>query len=495
MRYTDRSDETLVALTREGVAEAYEALVIRYERAVKGTAFKLTGDSYTAEDAAQDAFVTAWLRLETLREPARFGPWVCAIAKNHARRLAARARAGQADVSLHELENLDLTGEVHHGLTEPDSVALREAVDALGDTLRETVRLYYFEGLSVKTIAARLGGAEGTVKWRLSEGRNQLRKEFGIMENNRNEQETLADRVMQAVSAWEKETRAAREGYIREVAERAVLVDVRPVVHRAAALAETKRERRHSAIAAEVMERIMATDPQINPAYTEKGRWNFFEYDKITREDGRIRLTDDRTFSFEWKELWNCADPHHPIGYSFFDAYLYEGLGYIWSDEWVPGYAAEHLSGLFEDIKIASLRVSDAGTVTTPAGDFADCRHVAMEISDSGSSRERGLHLYWFAPGVGIVRYERPLADGRTVVWQLTDYRGKGRRTAYFPIEDGLWRRYEPILSDRERADGWRGSLEYTFDCEEDADREEAILFRNTYGTQSRVGYEREAEN
>ena len=56
----------------------------------------------------------------------------------------------------------------------------------------------------------------------------------------------------------------------------------------------------------------------------------------------------------------------------------------------------------------------------------------------------------------------------------MTDYHGKGE--GYFPIADGLFRRYEPT----ELGHGWQASVEYTFDIEGD----EAVIFRNALGCQ-----------
>lgn len=91
-KYANYSDQTLVELTLLGQEEAYEALVIRHQKSVLGTARKITGSTYPSEDAAQDAFLSAWMNLASLRDGSKLGPWVCAIAKNCARTLTARVR-------------------------------------------------------------------------------------------------------------------------------------------------------------------------------------------------------------------------------------------------------------------------------------------------------------------------------------------------------------------------------------------------------------------
>ena len=196
--HTDKNDETLVELTLLGDKTAYEELVLRHQRAVMGTAYKMTGNRYSAEDASQDAFVSAWMNLSELRDGAKFGSWVCAFAKNCARTLERRYRAAIPAISLDEsvLFDVEDTADVIF----PDEYEdIHAAVDALSDKIREAVRLHYFEEMSVAEIAKMLSVPVGTVKWRLSEGRKQLRKGYGIMEKTYNESESLVTRVMRQV--------------------------------------------------------------------------------------------------------------------------------------------------------------------------------------------------------------------------------------------------------------------------------------------------------
>ena len=98
IQYTAEKDEILVDLTLMGNSRVYEELVIRHEKAVMGTAVKVIGNEYSAENAAQDAFVSAWMHLGSLREPAQFRSWVCSIAQNCAKNLAVRYRNTVPDI-------------------------------------------------------------------------------------------------------------------------------------------------------------------------------------------------------------------------------------------------------------------------------------------------------------------------------------------------------------------------------------------------------------
>ncbi|MBR6506391.1 MAG: sigma-70 family RNA polymerase sigma factor [Clostridia bacterium] len=209
--YKNTIDKDLVKMTLVGDEKAYEELVTRHERSVHGTAFKITKNRYSAEDASQDAFVAAWTKLDTLKEGEKFGSWICAIARNCALRIASHYRCAAADISFDAVQfALYEEGEGGETASLPDLAflnesdryeTLRDAVEALTEKLRETVKLHYFEELSVAEIAEKLSLPVGTVKWRLSEGRKQLRKEYGIMDKEYNENETIVERVMRQVEA------------------------------------------------------------------------------------------------------------------------------------------------------------------------------------------------------------------------------------------------------------------------------------------------------
>ncbi|MBR5515188.1 MAG: sigma-70 family RNA polymerase sigma factor [Clostridia bacterium] len=196
MLYNEYNDETLVMLTLAGEQRAYEELVSKYERLVISAAFSVTKNTFIAEDAAQDAFVTAWIKLDMLRERSKYGSWVCRIAKNCAKNLLLRYQ-----------NYLDIDGIEGRVADEgcPETIYaeseekgyLHRGVSNLPERVGLVIRLHYFEQLSVNEIAQRLGVAVGTVKSQLNQGRKQLRKELCAMNEEYND--TLVKRVMKKV--------------------------------------------------------------------------------------------------------------------------------------------------------------------------------------------------------------------------------------------------------------------------------------------------------
>ena len=220
MPLRNEPDETLVMLTLAGEQTAYEILVTRYQRSVIASAMTVTKTRFMAEDAAQDAFVTAWMKLNTLREPDKYGQWVCRIAKNCALNMIERCRDF---IPLDAVENLDVTDG---GAEDPAELyALSEerrevgkSIGMLPEKVRQIILLHYFDDLSVAEIADRMSISEGTVKRQLYDGRKKIRKELCAM--NEKYSDTLVRRVMKKVEElklWQ--VRKDKSGFEKVYAE------------------------------------------------------------------------------------------------------------------------------------------------------------------------------------------------------------------------------------------------------------------------------------
>ena len=166
MHYQNESDETLVMLTLAGEQSAYEILVLRYQKAVIASAASITKNHFMAEDAAQDAFVTAWMKLNTLQDPNKYASFVCRIAKNCALNMMSRYREF---LPFDIVENSDISDD---GAQNPAELyALSEerkevykSIEMLPEKVKRIIYLHYFEDLSIAEIADRMRVSECTVK-------------------------------------------------------------------------------------------------------------------------------------------------------------------------------------------------------------------------------------------------------------------------------------------------------------------------------------------
>src|SRR4051795_120943 len=78
------SDAELVHAARRGDKRGFVEIVARHQAMVCGIALGILGDFAASEDAAQEAFLTAWRKIHELREPERLRPWLGQIARNAA---------------------------------------------------------------------------------------------------------------------------------------------------------------------------------------------------------------------------------------------------------------------------------------------------------------------------------------------------------------------------------------------------------------------------
>src|SRR5258708_20422939 len=122
-RYDNQDDAALVASILEGEREAFDILLSRYSSSVLRLCTALLGNTFEAQDIAQEASLQAFLGLARLQEPARFAAWFHAIAAN----LAHSALRRRPEPSLYTLSD-DATLQVlwitpfptlpqHHTLT------------------------------------------------------------------------------------------------------------------------------------------------------------------------------------------------------------------------------------------------------------------------------------------------------------------------------------------------------------------------------------------
>ncbi len=164
MLYLQEKDEALVNMTLLGDQKAYGALVLRWQKAVLSAAHAVTRSDPLAEDAAQDAFVSAWLALSKLNDPSKYGAWVVRIAKNRAKNLVLRYKEW-LDIDTVITAEYE-SGIFYEGMAEPsdENELLHENVSALSEKIRKVITLHYFEGYSIAEISDMLAIPTGTVK-------------------------------------------------------------------------------------------------------------------------------------------------------------------------------------------------------------------------------------------------------------------------------------------------------------------------------------------
>ena len=183
----DLSDLLLVSKAQRGDARAFEALIRRYNRRLYRVARGVLRDDNAAEDAVQEAYLSAFTHLGQYQPSGKFGAWLARIALNEALMIRRRARADT--VSLEESNSAAAPSASETPTGEPavtyeyDEVLharqlLERAIDGLSEGFRLVFILRRVEQMSAAETAQSLGINEVTVRTRLHRAQRQLKTEL-----------------------------------------------------------------------------------------------------------------------------------------------------------------------------------------------------------------------------------------------------------------------------------------------------------------------------
>lgn len=178
------SDRELVAATKSGNTEAFDQLVVRYERRVLTVAQRIVINREDAEDVAQVTFHKAFLHIGSFQEKSLFSTWLTRIAMNEAF-MVLRRRRRNFEVSHEDLDDeaksiattfVDQCPNPEQSCWRMERIQLLTgAINRLSPKLRSAILLYDIEEHSVIETAHILGTTIAAVKSRLNHGREKLR--------------------------------------------------------------------------------------------------------------------------------------------------------------------------------------------------------------------------------------------------------------------------------------------------------------------------------
>ena len=163
----------LLQRCRQGDAEAITILVRRFRAKALDLASAVLRDDHLAEDAVQQAFLTALERLADLRGPESFPGWFRQIVRRECSRIVRKRKEAVVP---------DLEPQTDDSPLPSTQVArkdlyrrVRAALEGLPRASREAAELFYLEEMGCMEVSSRLGVPVGTVKRRLHDARDQLR--------------------------------------------------------------------------------------------------------------------------------------------------------------------------------------------------------------------------------------------------------------------------------------------------------------------------------
>lgn len=178
-------EKVLVSRAKDGDREAFAEIVSLYQKAVYNSALYIAKNREDAEDIAQEVFLKLWRTLGSYREDASLKTWVARLTKNCAidyirdrNKKSTSSLTDEDDGGENDVADEDISSNPEKSFEREERIkAVRKAVENLPEPIRETLILREFHDMSYAEIASALGISEGTVKSRVSRGREQV-KEF-----------------------------------------------------------------------------------------------------------------------------------------------------------------------------------------------------------------------------------------------------------------------------------------------------------------------------
>ena len=189
MGFVPSAEAEFIERLKRGEAAAFEEWVADRSGEIYGLLLRLTENSEEARDLTQETFLRAFQSIGRFRGDADLRTWIYRIAINQARNrwrwwrrrrrdstVSLDAAQGQAKQPLIATLVESSNNPEQQTLAHEREVALRAALQKLGEAYRETVILRDIEGFTYEEIAATLRINVGTVKSRLARGRQELRR-------------------------------------------------------------------------------------------------------------------------------------------------------------------------------------------------------------------------------------------------------------------------------------------------------------------------------
>ena len=204
------SDAQLIQRVLQGDQEAFSPLVKKYQKGVHALAWRKIGDFHIAQELTQDAFLTAYQKLRTLKNHNAFSGWLYVIVANLCLDWLRKNRIPMESLDTADSSEVDKVSYSQYVAEKQEEEAdetrrevVKELLKKLPESERTVMTLHYLGEMTIKAISEFLGVSQNTVKSRLSRARNRLRKEEEVLQQNLGSfqlPDNLADNIMQEVS-------------------------------------------------------------------------------------------------------------------------------------------------------------------------------------------------------------------------------------------------------------------------------------------------------
>jgi RNA polymerase sigma-70 factor (ECF subfamily) len=171
----------LIESAKQGDASAFDELMVRYQRRVVSTAWRMLGNREDARDAAQEVFLRVFKYLKSYRPAEDFDGWLYSIVVNVSRDIARKRPPSAIDYcesegSGKELDRIAAAGDVEGSIIQSQQRGIiTRALATLSRKEREALVLRDLEGLSTEEVARVLGSSQATVRSQISSARRKIK--------------------------------------------------------------------------------------------------------------------------------------------------------------------------------------------------------------------------------------------------------------------------------------------------------------------------------
>ena len=177
------AEQPVIDAIRGGDRYAFEELVRRHDRWVRGVIFGIVGHRDRVDDVAQQVWAAVWERIGELRDPTRWRPWLYRLARNAAidvGRDVTRQRRRSQKLALHPGVNAEAASRINGQTPDGEIISAEErrevlaAIEALPRLYREPFVLRHLNGWSYREIADVMDMPVDSVETRLVRARRFL---------------------------------------------------------------------------------------------------------------------------------------------------------------------------------------------------------------------------------------------------------------------------------------------------------------------------------
>lgn len=183
MSLTNQNIEQLVQLCITGNQRAQLELYNRYYKAMYNTAFRIVKNSFEAEDIMQDSFLTAFTKLESLKDTVTFGSWLKRIVINNSiyhYKKNSRYDEVPLDDVLYKVED-DMGVSSDHEFTDLRAKQILKTMKSLKDNYRVSLTLHLIEGYDYEEISDIMNISYANCRTTISRAKESLRHKLQLI--------------------------------------------------------------------------------------------------------------------------------------------------------------------------------------------------------------------------------------------------------------------------------------------------------------------------